>query len=100
MNQFMHHHRLQRVNSPQLFVVSEPVIQHLKSAMSLRVIRIFPGISSLQGYSLIIGAKNRWGSMSYLDLTEEDLDAAQKEIDQPQAKLGQWVLSEYMPFLP
>jgi hypothetical protein len=29
--------------------------------------------------------------MSYLDLTEDDLIAAQTEIDAPHAKLGQWV---------
>ena len=35
----------------------------------------------------------RWGSMSYLELTEEDITVAQNEIDTPQAKLGQWVLT-------
>lgn len=29
--------------------------------------------------------------MSYLDLTEDDLIAAQREIDAPHMRLGQWV---------
>jgi len=35
----------------------------------------------------------RWGSMSYLELTDDDLYSAQKELSHPGAKLGQWVLS-------
>jgi hypothetical protein len=30
--------------------------------------------------------------MSYLDLTEEDIIAAKREIDAPRIRLGQWVL--------
>jgi len=33
----------------------------------------------------------RWGSMSYLELMDEDVQAAQKEIDAPHVKLEQWV---------
>jgi hypothetical protein len=96
----MLHHRLRKVNSPQLFVVSERVTRHLKLAMSQRVIQIFREILSLQGNFIHFLAENRWGSMSYLDLTQEDLDAAQKEIDRPQTKLGQWVLTFQTPLLP
>ena len=37
-----------------------------------------------------MGADGRWGSMSYLDLTDEDLCGAQKELNHTGHKLGQW----------
>jgi hypothetical protein len=33
--------------------------------------------------------------MSYLDLTEQDLAFAQKELDAPHAMLGEWVLPHH-----
>jgi hypothetical protein len=32
--------------------------------------------------------------MSYLDLTHDDLYAAQEELDHPSPKLGQWVINQ------
>ena len=90
----MPHHRLRRVNSPQLFVVSERVTRHLKLVMFQRVIQIFREILSLQGNFIHFLAENRWGSMSYLELTDDDLFAAQQELSHAEPKLGQWVLSQ------
>jgi len=45
------------------------------------------------GPSVLVGADCRWGSMSYLELMDEDILAAQKEIDTPHVKLEQWVVS-------
>jgi hypothetical protein len=43
------------------------------------------------GYHVLFSADSRWGSLIYLDLTEQDIAEAQKELDTPRAKLGQWV---------
>lgn len=40
------------------------------------------------------GSDVRWGSMSYLELTDDDLFAAQQELSHAEPKLGQWVLSQ------
>jgi hypothetical protein len=63
--------------------------------MSPRGIRILARISSLPGIFDGFGWADRcrWGSMSYLDLTEEDIGAAQTELDTPHHTLGQLVFS-------
>jgi hypothetical protein len=42
-------------------------------------------------FSTGLGADCRWGSMSYLELMDEDILAAKKEIDIPHVMLEQWV---------
>src|SRR5271170_2358530 len=59
-----------------------------KSSKGFRVCRV-----STSHFSDV--AKIRWGSVSYLEMTPDDLNAAQNVIDKPQIRLGQWVLPSH-----
>jgi hypothetical protein len=85
--------RSQRVNFTRSFEDNDRVTRLSKSPTSLPVIRIFSTTLSLQGLLPLRGVINgRWGSMSYLELTDDDIQSAKSEIQAPTSQLGVFVL--------
>ena len=88
--------RLPKVNSQAIVRRQRPHNTALKISNVPTRYPNLPRDFEFAGYAIdITPAINsfRWGSMSYLDLTQEDLNAAQAELDVPNPRLGQWVHS-------